>query len=447
MRHVFERLKNSSEGPIAQYLVRGISGSFAVQAAGLVLASMAAIALARIMGATNYGHYSYVLAWIEVLKIPVAYGSPILLQREVAVYMARSEWGLLRGALTRFTQFIILGSLVIGVVTFIVAGSPYLDFFDATYELNALYIGLITLPIAALSAARAGALSGLRQVIRSAIPDQIVKPTVSLLLILALWLASGNMHPSTAMAVQFAATLAAFLCGAYFLWMGIPAEVRRASAEYSDKIWFNAMKPFLLHGGAYVVWSSLGVLMLGWLRSPDEVGIYRAAALMATMSAFPTTAFVVTVTPLVARLFAEKDFHRIQRVVSTTTIALFAWNLMVFLGFLVLGPYIIGMLFGPEFKAGYAALVILSAGNLLISAIWSVAVLLDMSGNQRFPAFAYLGAVGLNLTLGCALIPMAGMEGAAIATAVSWFLVHLFLARIVFTRFGINPSVLAGRPL
>ncbi|MGC4648495.1 hypothetical protein ACPXCV_27385, partial [Escherichia coli] len=84
--------------------------------------------------------------------------------------------------------------------------------------------------------------------------------------------------------------------------------------------------PFLLHGASYVVWASLAVVMLGWYRSPAEVGVYRAAALAAGLSIFPITAFVATVSPLVARLYAEGDMARIQKVVSTTTLAMFAFG-------------------------------------------------------------------------------------------------------------------------
>ncbi|MGQ7329847.1 hypothetical protein ACTGY6_12940, partial [Streptococcus suis] len=91
-------------------------------------------------------------------------------------------------------------------------------------------------------------------------------------------------------------------------------------------------------------------------------------------------------------------------------------------GYALIGHWLLALVFGPEFDTGYWPLVIIAGGNWIFSGIWSVGVLLDMSGNQRFPAMAYMGALVVNLVLGVVLIPRLGLIGAAISTAGSWAL-------------------------
>lgn len=426
---------------IASYMLRGVSTSFLLQGFGLALVTGSSVLLARLLGAAGYGTYSYVLAWLEILKIPVAYGLPIMVQREVAVYAARHDWPLVRGLFTRLNQFIIAMSALIIVAAVITATFGIAGLFENASERRTLFIALVSLPIAAFSAIRAATLNGLHLIGKAAFPDQIVRPMTTIVAIGFLWLLGARLTAETAMIAQVTGIACAFGLGALFLWQALPAGFAALPARFETRVWMRALGPFLLHGASYVVWASLAVVMLGWYRSPAEVGVYRAAALAAGLSIFPITAFVATVSPLVARLYAEGDMARIQKVVSTTTLAMFAFGFCGVAGYALIGHWLLAFVFGPEFDSGYWPLVIIAGGNWVFSGIWSVGVLLDMSGNQRFPAMAYMGALVVNLVLGVLLIPRFGLIGAAISTAGSWALAHMWLAIVVTRRLGIRPDI------
>lgn len=426
---------------IAGYMLRGVSTSFLIQGFGLALVTGSSVLLARLLGAAGYGTYSYVLAWLEIFKIPVAYGLPIMVQREVAVYAARHEWSLVRGLFARINQFVIVMSALIIAIAVVAAELGIADLFEDNIERRTLYIALVSLPIAAFSAVRAATLNGLHLIGRAAFPDQIVRPLMTIVTIGVLWVLGTRLTAETAMVAQVTGITCAFGLGALFLWRALPAGFATLPARFETRVWARALGPFLLHGASYVVWASLAVVMLGWFRSPTEVGVYRAAALAAGLSIFPITAFVATVSPLIARLYAEGDMARIQKVVSATTLAMFAFGFCGVAGYALIGRWLLALVFGAEFDGGYWPLVIIAAGNWVFSGIWSVGVLLDMSGNQRFPALAYMGALVANLTLGVILIPQFGLIGASISTAGSWALAHIWLATIVTRRLGIRPDI------
>lgn len=436
------KMPRPPSGELAGYLVKGVSGSFLVQGFGLVLGIASSVILARLLGASAYGTYSYVLAWLEILKIPLAYGLPIMVQREVAIYAGRGDWGLVRGLFVRANQFILLASALILVIAVTSTLFGIHALFRNPTERMTLYVALASLPVAGYSAARAAALNGMRRVVQAALPDQIVRPCVTVAVVLLLWLAGSQLTAPLAMVAQVTGVATAFALGIVLLLRALPPGFARLASTYDTQVWLRGLGPFLLHGASYVVWASLATVMLGWYCSPADVGIYRAAALAAGLSIFPITAFVATVSPLIARLHAEGDTARIQTVVSATTLAMFAFGFAGMGIYALAGGWMLRFVFGPEFGLGYGALVILAAGNWAFSGIWSVGVLLDMSGNQRFPAIGYLVALALNLLLGVTLIPRLGIEGAAIATAASWSLAHAGLAIVVRRRIGIRPDIL-----
>jgi O-antigen/teichoic acid export membrane protein len=423
-------------------MLRGVSTSFLLQGFGLALVTGSSVLLARLLGAAGYGTYSYVLAWLEILKIPVAYGLPIMVQREVAVYAARQDWPLVRGLFTRLNQFIVAMSALIIAIAVVTATFGIAGLFENAVERRTLFIALVSLPVAAFSAIRAATLNGLHLIGKAAFPDQIVRPLTTIVAIGILWLLGARLTAETAMVAQVTGIACAFGLGALFLWRALPAGFAALPARFETRTWMQALGPFLLHGASYVVWASLAVVMLGWYRSPAEVGVYRAAALAAGLSIFPITAFVATVSPLVARLYAEGDTARIQKVVSTTTLAMFAFGFCGVAGYALIGHWLLALVFGTGFDGGYWPLVIIAGGNWAVSGIWSVGVLLDMSGNQRLPAAAYIAAACINVAIGLALIPPLGMIGAAASTAISWTVVHGWMAIMVRRCIGLRADIL-----
>ena len=101
-------------------------------------------------------------------------------------------------------------------------------------------------------------------------------------------------------------------------------------------------------------------------------------------------------------------------------------------------------IFGPGFVDGYAALGILSSGQLGIVALGAVSLLLVMTGHELDAAIAAGAAALLNAALNTALIPPFGIEGAAAATALSTFALTVGLLLRVRQRLGLRPSVLGA---
>jgi O-antigen/teichoic acid export membrane protein len=104
-------------------------------------------------------------------------------------------------------------------------------------------------------------------------------------------------------------------------------------------------------------------------------------------------------------------------------------------------------LFGSEFVQAEIVLIILALAQLINSLVGPVGYLLTMTGYQKQAAWALGAGVLLNLLLNILFIPLYGINGAAMATAislVSWRLYSVFLSRKLL---GVNMfPVLLFRP-
>lgn len=424
-------------------LIRGVSGSFGVQVIGMVLSLASGVVLARALGVTSYGYYAYALAWLELFKVPVVFGYPLLIQRELAVLSARGEWGVVRGLLRRTNQSVLAIAVVLVIGVLAVGRMSTNTIFGNPQQFEVLEAAVLMLPMLGVSGVRIGALNGLHRATQGLLPENIVRPLVALLGVGALWSALGQrVTPEQAMIVQVGALAVSFAVGAILLKQALPSGLASHAHVYRSKEWLKAVLPFLLTGGAFAVWGTLGVLFLGHYRTPAEVGVYRVATTVAMLTQMPVMACNITIAPLIARLYAERQHARLQTIVSWSTIAMVVTSLAALLGCLVVGHFLLGFVFGSQFAQGYPALVVLVVGYFAYSTIWTVMVTCDMTGHQRFSLYSLLSSAALNLLLASILIPKFGMTGAAAATTLSWFLGHLWLVPVLRRKTGLHTTVI-----
>src|ERR1700749_4162629 len=80
-------------------LARGVGVGFVLLASGAGIALVMQLCLARWLGATAYGTYTYVIAWSGILAIVAGLGFPTLVLRLLPAYSIREDWGRVRGVL------------------------------------------------------------------------------------------------------------------------------------------------------------------------------------------------------------------------------------------------------------------------------------------------------------------------------------------------------------
>src|SRR5688500_3740610 len=107
-------------GTLQRRLGVSILGSFGFKVTSTVLGLVSNILLARLLNLTEYGLYTYATAWPVLLSVFAALGFDRFLVRQIAVYQARSAWGLTRGLLRRANQVVSATSVCWALATVLI---------------------------------------------------------------------------------------------------------------------------------------------------------------------------------------------------------------------------------------------------------------------------------------------------------------------------------------
>lgn len=421
-------------------LITTLLGGTSVRLAGALLSFAVVIILARVLGPTEFGVYAYVLALISLLAVPMQSGLPTLVIRETARAQQRGDWGGLFG-LWRWSLFIVVGlALLVGLAVIVCA--LLFSHRIAEPRIAVFLWGLALLPLMALNSLHGAALTGLRKVVQGQLPETLLRPGILLGILLGGVVWSPAFQPN-ALEVMVLAVLAgglSLIIAAYMVHIKRPGELASVYPSYRHRAWFSAMWPLALIDGLQVINSHIDILMLGLLATVGEVGVYRVVVQGAGLVVFALQIVNMTIAPQVARLHAAGETERLQQMVTRSARLTLLGALPVVLVLVVFGRSTLDLVFGLEYAAGYAALAILAIGQLINAAMGSVGLLLNMTGHERETARGVAIAVALNAPLNLALIPWLGMDGAALATAISLLVWNLLLWRAVRRHLGLNST-------
>lgn len=415
---------------------------FSINAVGKVLAILTTVVFARWMGAENLGSFSTFMALVGVLATVALLGFPTLHMREIA----RSPQGALVRTVTPITVSAVgllaltaIISLAVGQVLYHSALIPALgDVREYVHILLPITLLGITIPRYAGST-----LVGLGYARTVTIIDTIVK-SVLLLVLAALWFWSegpGLLTGGTRIAMEFA--VAAIIAFLLYLMLFAKAPLSHATEKNSlskpriTAAWRGAIG-FAGIDIAQVIFVTIDVLVLGLFVAADQVGIYKVAAAASALLLFPMESMSAVYAPRIARGYPLGEIGAINRDMQRLGIGVLVLALPLLLVFVFIPAWPIGLLFGESFSAAASVLTILSLGVGLRLLLGPVGWALTMSGHERVSMYTLLAGATLNLVLNLVLIPLYGVTGAAVATALATFVTYGAMAMILRAQTGIE---------
>jgi O-antigen/teichoic acid export membrane protein len=434
-----KKLERGSANPevTSLTLVRGAGLSLIGRIVGGGLRYAGQVLLARLLGPSAYGLYALALAIYQVLEAIATMGLQHGAVRYTAIYYSQHDlervYGVLRSALT--LTFVIGGGLAISLYALApllaerIFGEPALG--------QLLRVFAVGIPWGAAFWVAATATTGALTTRYLVFARDFFHPLVFIIVLVVLhhWL--GLVGAAIAWPV---ATLMAFGISLYGVTRAFPAqsEQRPAVSGQLGAALLKFSAPLLIGELSWLVTLWTDVLMLGYFRTPDEVGLYRAAS----QTALPLTMMLLAINtifgPTIATLHHRKDRAQLSALFRLTTLWSFAMGLLGFLLLAIAGRELL-RLFGGEFPRAYEPLVILGLGQLVNAGTGSVGLMLMMGGRPYHFFWSDLALILGNPVLNALLIPRWGMVGAALATAASLAGVNVVRLWLVFRLDGLQP--------
>ncbi|MEZ4700721.1 MAG: oligosaccharide flippase family protein [Rhodothermales bacterium] len=433
------RLKG--KGNLALF-ARGAGGGFLIRGLAAGLTFVSAAVMTNVLGDVEYGVYAFVLVWVNVLVLLSRSGFNRSAVRYIASYRSVERWDLLKGFLRYSRLRVILSSTTIAVVG---AAGVYL-FRDALLErqqptlIGTAYVATVALVLMAHLHLQEGILDGFKKVVLSQIPQQVIRPILIALGLLALSRAAGvTVTAPVGMATTVGATLLVLGISYTFVKRALPPQLAEVEPAYDKKEWVSTSRDMMVATGFNQILMQADILLLGMLVDTTQGGIYQIASKVAGLLTIANVAANSILHPMVADLFAKKDDRELQRVVVVGANLVFVLGL-VSGAVLFFGAGLILPIFGEAYAAaGTLPLRILTVGVILNLLSGPGLLLLNMTGHQRDSMYIMGTAAAINVTLNLILIPRFGAAGAATATSLSIILWNTAAAVMAYRRLKIVP--------
>lgn len=433
--------KNLVRESLGNRVVTGAAGLLAFRAAFNGLSFALNVVLARMLGASGLGIYTYAFAWMLLLMVPAMLGMDQLVVREIAASSARAEWGGVRGILRKATKVVSLASLTIVLIAGIVSGAT--AHWTDTQVYVTFLVALALLPLTTLTRVRQCAMQGLHRVALGTLPEMVVQPAVLIAFLgIAYWLGGGHLTAPRAMGLNLASCLIAFSVGTKLLLKSIPSKSEETPFEAQAWDWRKSALPLMFAASSGVLYAQADTLILGSMKGAKAVGIYGIADRGSDLIMVLTLVVSTALAPQVAKLYASGDIDGIERVVIKFARATFLCSLPIALAFVSFGYWYLLVFYGSAFTAGQRALTILSIGKILSVMLGLPGMILIMTGYERDAARAIGLSAIITILLNLVLIPFWGLEGTAIATASTTILWNILMAILLYKRLGIHCTAL-----
>lgn len=200
--------------------------------------------------------------------------------------------------------------------------------------------------------------------------------------------------------------------------------------------------PFAVTGALGILLTSTDILIISWMRSASDVGVYSAAIRTVQTLYLVPSIIQISILPLLARL-AKHDNAKFRIVFEQILGFIFLLSIPFSLGGAILGTQIMRLIFGVGYIAGGLALSILMlnlsfdyAGSVIASGIFAY------DHQKNLIISSTIAGIG-NVIFDLIFIPHWGIAGSAVATLIAQILGsgYLWHAMKKLNSFSILPRL------
>lgn len=410
-----------------------LTGSLVVNAAGAAALFFSQFFVAHFAGVETFGIFALLFASLQLIVVATKAGFDTASQRLIAEYLVNDEGSLIRGLL--ISSVAIVGLLSACAAVLFVGGAHV--FGEPDWGGDAILAAALLIPVVALLRLTRGSLLGFQLTVRAQIYDPLLIYAGWMFLIALDLLREIELTAGRLMLELLLASVLGLAGQLFQLIAAIPENARSARSEYRLRQWFEIALPMLLAYGLVIVLSYTDTILIGIFLGSDMAGVYALSSRFAAAVSLPMAFLGGALGPVVAEMIARKDLSTLQsRIRSTTRLGL-SLGLPVALVLLVGGGFMLEII-GEGYAIGVTAMQVLVVAQVVNIIVGPVGLVLLMSGEQRRVGRIFAITAVFNLLLNIVLIPVLGIVGAAIATALAIVLRNLLLRSALARTHGLD---------
>lgn len=418
-----------------QKIARGTGIVFAGTVISMFFGFLSRALIARYFSVSEYGVFNLTLTILSIALVIATLGFQNSLPREVAFYREK-EPSKVESLIS--TALIIVAFTSLAITVFLIFSSGFVaQAFNEERLTSALKVVALALPFSALVGVTISITRGFGRVREQVYFQNIVYPTVFLILVLiGVFLKLPFTYVFLAYVVAQALTFSALV---FDVWKVKLFELRPSLDFRIGRELVAFSLPLLFTGilGFVMTWAD--TLMLGYYKNSDVVGLYSSASTLAKLLPIFLNSASILYVPIASQLYAQGKIREMGRVYQILTKWVFLLTLPLFSLMFLFPEATIGFFFGEKYLLASTSLQILALGFMFHTLLglngWSLIIVKE----SRFISFSTLIATVFNILLNAMLIPPYSMMGAAVATAVSYFISNALNSLRLYQKTKIHP--------
>lgn len=385
---------------------------------GRVIRAAITIYSARILGASEYGIFSYALGASSFFLIFSDIGISAILSREVAKKPKEEEKYFA-------TIFIIKIILLVFTTILLIAVAPLFIKIEKAASLMS-FVALLTI-LDGFCGLAFSFFNGKEKMELETAVLLAINITTTIFGFIALYFSPTSL---TLLKVYITGSLIGFLMTIYFLRKEYLGIIKNFSRELISPI-MKAAWPIAIGGLVGSFMTNVDILMMGWWRTASEIGFYSAAQKIVGMLYIIGGLLASAISPALFRLVHEDNSEKISATMTKIMSIILLVAMPLTAGGIILSKQIIELMFGEDYLSAIPIFVVLIS-SLLVIYPFSILNNIIFAYNKQSKMVGYAIVASLtNVVFNAALIPLYGAVGAAIATVFANLLNVFFMWRFV----------------
>lgn len=416
-------------------IIRNVLAIFSSKVGVLLLTIIVTPLLVRLLGSEGYGDYAFIFSSLQWVLVLVYAGSFNGIRKYISEERSIEGWASSVYSFYLRVVFSIATVVIIAILIF-ARSNLVVSMFGKEFVLY-FYIVALLIPFRVLFRTSRSTLMGfnLEPYVE---PLQVVNKIIFGMFVVMFFYFGGNVATvliGKTIACAITALLALVLVARYIPLSDLVTSTpqflpRRQLLTYS----VSTMILSFLMASMY----QLDVILLRTMVGSAETGYYKAALVIAEFLWFTPIAVQIALLHSTSQLWVEEKYDQLTNISTRATRYTLLLTLLLILGIAGLARPFITIYFGPDFESAVLPLLLLLPGVLGFAVARPVIAISQGQDHLRILILATAASALLNFVLNLVLIPLYGMNGAAVATSTAYgsmVLFHVLSAQ----RLGFNP--------
>ena len=196
---------------------------------------------------------------------------------------------------------------------------------------------------------------------------------------------------------------------------------------------FKTSSPMALSAIAYFIMQSIDIIILSIYEGFDQIAYYSVSVKLAMLTTLALMSVNIVIAPRIAEIYENQKMQKLQMLIKHSTRIIFLISICLLSVLFFFSEEILG-LFGQGYVIANNALLFLLAAQFFNAVSGPGAIYLNMTGRQKTLNKILVSALIINISLNFYLIPIQGINGAAIATLASLIIWNTITTVLIYSR-------------